>query len=250
MRFAGKVLFATGGASGIGAATARQFAAEGGRVALVDRDGARAEELAAELPGCIGIGVDVVDESSVQAAIERTGSELGGIDCLLNAAGHAEFGPIEGWSFEQWNRMMTVHAGGTFLVCKHALPLLRASGSGSIVNIASTAALTANKHNVPYGAAKGAIVAFSRQLASDVAPDIRVNVLAPGRTRTGMTDPLVLNRGEGDRAAGEKVFAAANLQLRLADAEEIAAPICFLLSSEASFMTGSLIVVDGGETAI
>jgi NAD(P)-dependent dehydrogenase (short-subunit alcohol dehydrogenase family) len=250
MRFEGKVLFATGGGSGIAAATARQFSAEGGRVAVVDRDGAAAERIAAELPGSIGIAVDVADEDSVRSAIARTKDELGQLDSVLNAAGHAEFGPIEEWSFDRWNRMMTVHAGGTFLVCKYALPLLHESPTASIVNIASTAALSANKNNAPYGAAKGAIIAFSRQLANDAAPDVRVNVVAPGRTRTGMTEPLVLRSGEGNWEAGAKKFAAANIQGRLADAEELAMPICFLLSQEASFMTGSLLVVDGGETAI
>ena len=126
--------------------------------------------MAAGIDGAIGLGADVADESSVQAAVERTREELGPIDCVLNAAGHAVFGPIEEWSMESWERMMTVHAGGTFLVCKHVLPAMRELGRGSIVNIASTAALSANKNNAPYGAAKGAIVSFSRQIAREAAP--------------------------------------------------------------------------------
>jgi NAD(P)-dependent dehydrogenase (short-subunit alcohol dehydrogenase family) len=251
MTFDGQVLFATGGGSGIAAATARRFAAGGGRVAVVDLDLGRAEAVAADLDGSIGLAGDVADEASVERAIADTVSRLGRIDAVLNAAGHAEFGPLEEWPLERWNRMMAVHAGGTFLVCKHVVPMLRNSGSGgSIVNIASTAALTANKHNAPYGAAKGAIIAFSRQLARDVAPDIRVNVVAPGRVRTGMTEPLMEQRGGGDIAAGAKAFGAANLQQRVGEPDEIAAPICFLLSSDASFMTGTMVVADGGETAI
>ncbi len=147
--------------------------------------------------------------------------------------------------------MMEVHAGGTFLVCKQVIPIMHGQATGgSIVNIASTAALTANQHNVPYGAAKGAIVAFSRQLAREVAPDIRVNVVAPGRTRTGMTEPLLVERGGGSYEEGAKRFGEANLQKRVGEPEEIAAPICFLLSGEASFITGTLLVADGGETAI
>jgi NAD(P)-dependent dehydrogenase (short-subunit alcohol dehydrogenase family) len=249
MNFEDKVLFATGGASGIGAATARRFANGGGRVVIVDLDAGRAEETAADIDGAIGLGADVADEASVQAAVGATVEGLGRIDCVVNAAGHAEFGPLEEWSFERWQRMMTVHAGGTFLVCKHVLPLLREQGSGSIVNIASTAALTANHHNTPYGAAKGAIVAFSRQLAREAAPDIRVNTVAPGRVRTGMTEPLVAQR-EGSVEEGFKRFGMANLQQRVAGADELAAPICFLLSDDASFITGTLLVVDGGETAI
>lgn len=249
-RFEGKVLFATGGASGIGAATARQFNAEGGRVAVVDLDGQRAEAVAAELDGCIGLAANVADETSVHTAVDAAHAEFGRIDAVLNAAGHAEFGPLEEWSLERWERMMSVHAGGTFLVCRRAAPIMRAGGGGSIVNIASTAALTANKDNAPYGAAKGAIVSFSRQIARDLAPTIRVNVVAPGRTRTGMTEPLVMARGGGDFEAGAKAFGQANLQNRLGEPEEIAAPICFLLSDEASFITGTLVVADGGETAV
>jgi NAD(P)-dependent dehydrogenase (short-subunit alcohol dehydrogenase family) len=250
-RFDGKVLFATGGGSGIAAATARRFTADGGRVAVVDMNVERAEQVAATLEGAIGLAADVGDEDSVLAAVTAAHQAFGRIDCVLNAAGHAEFGPIEDWSLERWNRMLGAHVGGTFLVCKHVLPILKAQQPGaSIVNIASTAALTANNFNAPYGAAKGAIVSFSRQLSRDVAPDIRVNVVAPGRVRTGMTEPLVIKRGDGDFAAGAKIFAEVNLMKRLGDPEELAAPICFLLSDEASFITGTTLVADGGETAI
>ena len=101
--------------------------------------------------------------------------------------------------------MMSVHAGGTFLVCKHVLPIMREQGGGSIVNIASTAALTANNNNSPYGAAKGAIVSFSRQLAREGAPDVRVNTVAPGRVRTGMTEPLFAGRGDIGRGGRQAV---------------------------------------------
>jgi NAD(P)-dependent dehydrogenase (short-subunit alcohol dehydrogenase family) len=250
MDFDGKVLFATGGASGIAAATARRFTAGGGRVAVVDLDAGRAQEAAGGIEGAIGLGADVADEASVKAAVDATIERLGRIDCVLNAAGHAEFGPLETWSLEAWNRMMSVHAGGTFLVCKHVLPLMREQGgAGSIVNIASTAALTANQNNTPYGAAKGAIISFSRQLAREAAPDIRVNTVAPGRVRTGMTEPLVAQRSDSVEE-GFKRFGMANLQQRVAGADELAAPICFLLSDGASFITGTLLVVDGGETAL
>ena len=168
---------------------------------------------------------------------------------MFNAAGHAEFGPVVEWSFEGWQRMMTVHAGGTFLVCKSVLPIMRGQGSGAIVNVASVAALVAQTGNAPYGAAKGAILAFSRQLAKDAAPDIRVNTIAPGRTRTGMTEPIMIERA-GSVEKGSALFGQGNLQKRVAEPEELAAPVCFLLSDDASFITGALLVADGGETAV
>ncbi len=249
MNFEGKVLLATGGGSGIGAATARRFASGGGRVAVVDLDASRANEIAADIDGAIGLGCDVADEASVRSAVEATREQFGAIDCVLNAGGHAAFGPIEEWTVEDWDRMMKVHAGGTFLVCKYVLPMMRQQGGGSIVNVASAAALVANNNNAPYGAAKAAIIGFSRQIAREGAPTVRVNTVAPGRVLTGMTEPLIASRG-GTPEEGAKQFGMANMQQRMAEPDELAAPICFLLSDDASFITGTVLVVDGGETAM
>jgi NAD(P)-dependent dehydrogenase (short-subunit alcohol dehydrogenase family) len=249
MRFRDRVLFVTGGGSGIGAATARRFTAEGGRVAVVDLDRERAEKVAAELDGCIGIGADVSQEDSVVAALKLARKELGPVDAVLNAGGHADFDVIEDYSWERWTTMFAVHAGGTFLVCKHVVPQMREAGRGSIVNIGSIAALVAQRQNAVYGAAKGAIISFSTQLALELGPDIRVNAVAPGRTRSGMTEPIILERGGGDVQKGKDAFGKGNIQQRTADPEEIAAPILFLLSDDASFVTGTLLVADGGESA-
>jgi NAD(P)-dependent dehydrogenase (short-subunit alcohol dehydrogenase family) len=239
-RFQGKVLLATGAGSGIAAATARVFAAEGGRVAVLDLDGSRAEAVAAELDGSVGIACDVADEPSVQDAVRQARERLGRIDCVLNAAGFVQFAPVEELSLQDWNRMLAVHLTGTFIICKTTLPHLRASGGGAIVNLASVTALVARANLAAYSAAKGGIIAFSRQFALEAAADnVRVNVLAPGSVRTPMTRPVYL---EGALPQ--------SIQARLAEPEEIAATACFLLSEEASFFTGSLVVADGGATAV
>ena len=245
-RFEGKVLFATGGASGLGAAAARRFVAEGGRVAAVDLDGAQAEAVAAELEDSIGLACDVSDEASVNGAVRAAQERLGRIDCVLNSAGFAQFAPLEEYSLADWNRMLAVHLTGTFLVCRAALPVLRAAGGGSIVNIASTGALLARPNLSAYAAAKGGIISFSRQLALDAAPDnVRVNVVAPGSVRTPMTAPVY---GEGELDGFTTL--PTSIQARLAEPEEIAAAICFLLSDDASFFTAAMLVADGGATAL
>jgi NAD(P)-dependent dehydrogenase (short-subunit alcohol dehydrogenase family) len=246
-RFAGKVLFATGAGSGLAAATARRFAAEGGRVAVVDLDADRAKALAVQLDGSIDIACDVSDEASVEHAVRETQERLGRLDCVVNTAGYAQFTPIEQLALAEWNRMLAVHLTGTFLVCRAALPRLRAAGGGAIVNVASVAALLARPSLGAYAAAKGGIISFSRQLALDAAADnVRVNVIAPGSVRTPMTAPVYAEAGVED---GRPTQPHA-IQPRLAEPEELAAPICFLLSDEASFFTASLGVADGGATAL
>ncbi len=246
-RFAGRVLFATGGGSGIAAATARRFAAEGGRVAVVDLDADRAAAVAAELDGSSAIACDVSDESSVQRAVDEAVQRLGRIDCVLNAAGHVHFAPLEQLSVEDWNRMLAVHLTGTFLVCRAVLPALRAAGGGSIVNLSSVTALVARTNLAAYSAVKGGIVSLSRQLALDLATDnVRVNALAPGSVRTPMTQPVY---GDEDGTPGHSAVPG-SIQQRIAEPEEIAAAACFLLSADASFLTGTLLVADGGSTAV
>ena len=240
MRFDGKVLFATGAASGLGAATARRFAAEGGRVAAVDLDRGRAEAVASELDGSIGLACDVADERSVQEAVRHAHDRLGRLDCVFNAAGVVKFTPLEEVTLDEWNWHLAVHLTGTFLVCRETLPVLRASGGGSIVNVASTAALLARPNLAAYAAAKGGIISFSRQLALDAAAsNVRVNVIAPGSVRTPMTADVY--------APGESPH---SIQARFGEPEEIAAAACFLFADESSFFTASMFVADGGATAL
>ena len=239
-RFDGKVLFVTGGGSGLGAATARRFAAEGGSVAVADLDGDAASAVAEELPSAVAIACDVSDETSVVAAVTAAHERLGRLDCVFNSAGFVRFTPIEELSLEEWNRMLAVHLTGTFLVCRAALPVLRESGGGAIVNMASASALLARPNLGAYAAAKGGVISFSRQLALDAHDyGVRVNVIAPGSVQT----PLLT----GVYDSGSVPHA---IQPRVAAPEEIAATVCFLLSDDASFVTAALVVADGGATAL
>jgi NAD(P)-dependent dehydrogenase (short-subunit alcohol dehydrogenase family) len=239
-RFDGRVLFVTGAGSGIGAETARRFAAEGGRVAAADLDGGAADAVAAGLDGSIAFACDVADETSVHEAVAAARTQLGRIDCVFNSAGIVKFTPIEELSLDEWNRHLAVHLTGTFLVCRATLPVLRASGGGSIVNVASTAALLARPNLAAYAAAKGGIIAFSRQLALDAAADgVRVNVIAPGSVRTPMTADVY---GPGEQPH--------SIQARFGEPDEIAAAVCFLLSDESAFFTAAMLVADGGATAL
>lgn len=239
-RFEGKVLLATGGGSGIGAAVARAYAAEGGRVAVADLTQERAALVADELAGSIAIACDVADEAAVQVAVETASHALGRIDGVFNSAGHVTLAPIDELTLADWNRMLAVHLTGTFLVCRAALPALRAVGGGTIVNVASTAGLRARPKLAAYAAAKGGVIAFSRQLALDVAADgIRVNVVAPGSVRTPLTAPVHSDHGRPTSILG-----------RVAEPEEIAATACFLLADDSSFYTGSVFAPDGGQTAL
>jgi NAD(P)-dependent dehydrogenase (short-subunit alcohol dehydrogenase family) len=239
-RFEGKVLLATGGGSGIGAAVARQFASEGGRVAVLDLTAERAAQVAEQLEGSLGIACDVSDETAVAAAVAAALERLGRIDGVLNSAGYVHLSPIDELTLADWNTMLAVHLTGSFLVCKAALPALRSAGDGAIVNIASTAGLRARANLAAYAAAKGGIIAFSRQLALDVGADgIRVNTVAPGSVRTPLTAPVFGEHGRPSSILG-----------RVAEPEEIAATVCFLLSSDSSFYTGALFTPDGGQTAL
>ena len=239
-RFAGKALLVTGGGSGLGAATARRFAAEGGAIAVADLDGEAARSVAEALPSAVGLTCDVSDEGSVGAAVAAARDALGRLDCVFNSAGFVRFTPIEELSLDEWNRMLAVHLTGTFLVCRAALPVLRESGGGAIVNMASASALLARPHLGAYAAAKGGVISFSRQLALDAhGYGVRVNTIAPGSVQT----PLL----SGVYESGSAPHA---IQPRVAAPDEIAATVCFLLSDDASFMTAALVVADGGATAL
>jgi NAD(P)-dependent dehydrogenase (short-subunit alcohol dehydrogenase family) len=251
-RFSGKVLLVTGGASGIGEATARRFASEGGRVSIIDIDAERGLEVASELPESVAFAVDVADDAALRHAVAATLETHGHIDCVVNGAGHVDTGPIAEWpvSGERWSRMIAVTLNGMFSVCREVAPVIRRQGGGAIVNVSSVAGLLAFRNSALYGTMKTSVIAMSRHLARELAPEIRVNVVCPGRVHTRTTEPTIARLGQGDLQAGLDRFSSLTLQKRAATADEIAAPICFLLSDEASYIVGASLVIDGGETIV
>ena len=248
----GSVAIVTGGASGIGRATAERLAREGACVALVDRtDPAEAAQAIAAAGGeAWGIRTDVADEGEVRAMVDAVVARAGRVSVLINAAGIGTPRPvtIDEATMAEWHDLCAVNLTGTFLCCRAVIPIMRGGGGGAIVNIASELGLVGSPRSAMYGATKGAVVQLTRALAVDHAPDhIRVNCVCPGPVDT----PLL--RGSVARAADPEAKLRAEMSStllgRLGRPEEIASVIRFLVSGEASFMTGSIVVADGGVTA-
>ncbi len=246
MKLRGRKVLITGGASGIGFATATRFVAEGARVALLDRDGKGLEQAVARLgDAAIALTADVTDEAEVARAVDEASRALQGLDGLVNSAGISFWRSFAELTFEEWRRTLSVNLDGPFLVCKAALPALRASGKATIVNIASGAGLQPRAHFSHYCASKGGVVLFTKAIAMDLAADnIRVNAVCPGIVMTPLVEKnLALT---GDREAAHQRYISRNLMKRFGTAEEIAEAVLWLSGDESAFVTGSALSVDGG----
>jgi NAD(P)-dependent dehydrogenase (short-subunit alcohol dehydrogenase family) len=237
-------ILVTGGASGIGLATARRFLAEGARVALLDRDAERLRTVSKDLQ-CPAVEGDVTSESEVLKAVREAADNLGGLDGLVNAAGLSFWRSFAELTFEDWRRMLSVNLDGPFLVCKAAHAALKAAGKATIVNIASGAGLQPRQNFSHYCASKGGLVLFTKAIAMDLAADgIRVNAVCPGIVMTPMVERNLA--ATGDRDAAYQRYVARNVMHRFGTAEEIAEAVLWLTSDESAFMTGSALSVDGG----
>lgn len=237
-RLEGRRIVVTGAAAGIGRATAELFAAEGARLALLDRDVDRL----AGLEGA-AIGFEAGDENSVNAAIASAADAMGGIDGVVNAAGIFPLARLADTTLEMWQQTLQVNLTGPFLVCRAALPHLQVADAATIVNLGSASAIIPFAELSAYGASKGGVATLTKVLAAELAPRIRVNLLCPGMTRTRMVSDWYPDREVLD----ERSRALYPLQ-RIAEPSEIAAAALFLTSNESAFVTGTTLVVDGGRT--
>jgi len=244
MRLEGRSTLITGAGSGIGRAIAERFAAEGASVLAVGRTqstlDATAEAVRAAGAQASTAALDVADADAVAALFEG----LSELDVLVNGAGIVSTDTVPNTPVERWDAVFDTNVRGTFLMCKHALPLLRAS-RGAIVNVASVAGMVGVPNRAAYCASKGAVIALTRAMAIDhVREGVRVNALCPGTTQTPWIERLVAEQGERieDLEARQPLG-------RLGTAEEMADGALYLASAESTFVTGTQLVVDGGMTA-
>jgi NAD(P)-dependent dehydrogenase (short-subunit alcohol dehydrogenase family) len=253
-RLAGKVAVVTGGAGGIGAATAELFVAEGAAVAIVDPAAEAVAQASARIDPSggkiLGIVADLAQEPEAERTVRETVARFGRLDVLVTAAGVRLYGPVTEATVESWHWILGVNLLGAAFCAKFAIPEMTKVGGGAIVNVSSTNALNGRAGMAQYDATKAALLALTRSLACDHAQQgIRVNAVCPGFT---ITPFHIRRKAEADgisvaeAEAALKEQAGYNLLQRGADPSEIAKAILFLAGPESSMMTGATVMVDGG----
>jgi len=242
MKHKDRVAIVTGSAQGIGTAIAQKLSDEGAAVVIADLNGEGATKVAGSLPNAVAVTVDTSSEDQVGALIDETVSKFGKVDVLVNNAAIVPFTEWDDIDFAEWRRIMAVNLDGVFLTSRAVYPHMRDAGYGRIVNIASNVFVAGTPNLAHYVASKGGVVGFTRALATELGKyGITVNAVAPGLTET-----------EGTLASphGQAFDFVQSLQAipRRAMAVDIAPAVSFLASEEAEWVTGSLLVVDGGHT--
>ena len=244
----GRVAFVTGGGSGMGRETARLLAGAGARVAICDRDGDAARDTA----DMLGDGevwtetVDVSDSAAVDRAVAEAADALGPIDALVNIAGIYQVAELENITDEDWARMFAIHVNGTFHTCRAALPGMMAARAGAIVNMSSLHAVRGQANAAHYAAAKGAIIGLTKSIAREKGPlGIRANAVAPGPIDT----PLWRGAVPPDEIDAVMAKRSEIIPIgRLGEPAEVAQTIVYLLGPAASYITGQVVTIDGGES--
>jgi len=241
-RLAGRHILVTGAASGIGKATAELFAKHGAKLALVDYNSDGVKQVA-DVLGAVALPFDLSRTDEVEAMVEKAVTELGALDGVVNCAGLGMAKPIVDMDMELIMRATAINFLAPYLICKAALPHMRMAGHGTVVNVASGQGLLPNAPgNTIYAGTKGGLIAFSKNLAVEAAPQIRVNAVCPGVTNTPMTAFLL----DGYDDPSDAPFVQQYTMKRVAEPIEMANAILFLTSDESSYVTGSALAVDGG----
>lgn len=235
----GKVAVITGGASGIGAATAKLFSEHGAKLVLVDLQEDLGTSFAQELPEAIFVKADVTNEEQVANVFEKAKEAFGQVDIVFNNAGIGKVTPTHEVSYDEWRKTVAVDLDGVFLVAREAIRAFQQTGGGVIVNTASMYGWVGSPGSAAYNAAKGGVVNFTRSIGLEYAEhNIRVNALCPGFIDT----PIIPEESKD-------ILKQMTPMKRLGQSEEMAKAVLFLASDDSSFMTGASLVVDGGYTA-
>ncbi len=232
----------TGGASGIGRATALRMSEEGAAVSVIDLNGDAASDVAREVAGHAFVA-DVTDPDGLRDAVDGAAAAMGGLSILYNNAGIGSVSPLHEWDPGEWNRLVAVNLTGVYLGFRAAIPHLRRAGTGSVVSTASISGTRPAAGEAPYSAAKAGVAAITASAALEYGPRIRVNSVAPGMILTALTEPLMQFLPH-ERERFERTTPLG----RIGEPEDIADVVVFLCSDLARFITGQNIVVDGGMT--
>jgi dihydroanticapsin dehydrogenase len=249
VQLAGKSAVITGAATGIGRATALLFAREGATVTIGDINVSEGERTAADVVAAGGqakfLSCDVTRPSDIESLMKVASDSFGGIDIIVNNAGAQRSGWVTEFSEEEWDLLMRVNPRSCFLGAKYGVPYLRQNEGGVIVNVASLAGVKGGPGMTAYSASKGAIIAFSKALAAELAPEnIRVNAMCPGWIDTPFNQPAI--DFMGGRAVQDQVVSQIVPMARQGAPQEIATGMLFLASDASSYMTGQALVIDGG----
>jgi NAD(P)-dependent dehydrogenase (short-subunit alcohol dehydrogenase family) len=252
-RLKNKVAVITGGGAGIGRATCELFAEEGAAVVVAERDEVTGRDVAQGITDRGGralfVRTEMADETSIQAMAAAAEKEFGRVDILVNNAAVFVLKGIDA-TVAEWRQILDVNVVGPALCSKYCVPIMRRGGGGAIVNLASISSVIAQPQMVTYNTTKAAVASMTRCMAMDLAADnIRVNAVGPGAVWTQIVQRLTSEAGLDRKAANaDAEWGGAHLLKRIAEPREIAYPILFLASDEASFITGSLLMADGGYT--